>query len=121
MLRLPPGAPTVPIHEIPQMCDKVLSMLERAQHAYLTQDAGAARAIPAEDDAVDTLYNTFNTRMLDWMRNTPTSVDEANLLLWAAHNLERAGDRVTNICERTIYTVTGDLVEFDMPRPNPTA
>lgn len=120
VLRLSPGAPTVPIYEIPQMCDKVLAMLERAQQAYLSQDAEAARAIPLEDDAIDSLYNAFNARMLTWMRNTPTAVDEANLLLWAAHNLERAGDRVTNICERTIYTVTGDLIEIDMQRPDLT-
>ena len=120
VLRLPPGAPTVPVYEIPQMCDKVLAMLERSQQAYLAQDAAAARAIPAEDDAVDTLYNAFNARMMDWVRATPSAVEEANLLLWAAHNLERAGDRVTNICERTIYTVTGDLIEIDMHSPNLT-
>jgi phosphate transport system protein len=34
-------------------------------------------------------------------------------MLWAAHNMERAGDRVTNICERTIYTATGEFVEID--------
>jgi phosphate transport system protein len=33
--------------------------------------------------------------------------------MWAAHNLERMADRVTNICERTIYVVTGQMKEVD--------
>lgn len=119
VLRLPPGEPDFSIHEIPRMCDKVLVMLERAQQAYLAQDIVAARAIPADDDVVDALYNAMNARLLDWMRVSPIAVEEANLLLWAAHNIERAGDRVTNICERTIYTVTGDLIELDMQQPTP--
>jgi phosphate transport system protein len=33
--------------------------------------------------------------------------------LWVAHNLERVADRVTNICERTIFTATGEMKEID--------
>jgi phosphate transport system protein len=44
----------------------------------------------------------------------PCRIDQANSLLWAAHNLERAADRVTNICERVIFTVSGEMVEIDM-------
>ena len=47
----------------------------------------------------------------------PDLIDRANYLTWVAHNLERAGDRVTNICERVIYTITGNLVEFDAEEP----
>jgi phosphate transport system protein len=42
----------------------------------------------------------------------PTMIDQANYLLWAAHNLERAADRVINLCERVIYMVTGEIVEI---------
>ncbi|MBW7882823.1 MAG: phosphate signaling complex protein PhoU [Caldilineaceae bacterium] len=114
VLRMPPGTLARPIVEIPKMCEKVLDMLRRAQDAYLRLDVAAAYAIPKEDDEVDELYNRFNREMLEWVRVDPASVDVANLLMWAAHNIERAGDRVTNICERTIYTATGDLVEVDM-------
>jgi len=41
-----------------------------------------------------------------------TTIDRANYLMWVAHNLERVADRVTNICERTVYTATGQLMEF---------
>jgi len=42
----------------------------------------------------------------------PEIIDRANYLMWAAHNLERVADRVTNICERTIYVAEGILVEL---------
>jgi phosphate transport system protein len=43
----------------------------------------------------------------------PSTIDRANYLLWAAHNLERLADRVTNICERTVFVATGEMVELD--------
>jgi len=114
VLRLPQEpVPSVPHGEIALMCEKVLDMLARAQDAFLRQDVVAAYAIPREDDSVDELYNRFNSRILDLIRTAPHLVDQANCMLWVAHNLERAGDRVTNICERTIYTATGEFVEID--------
>jgi len=43
----------------------------------------------------------------------PATFDEAHLLLWVAHNLERLADRVTNICERTVFIATGEMMEMD--------
>jgi phosphate transport system protein len=43
----------------------------------------------------------------------PASIDHANLLMWVAHNIERMADRVTNICERTVFIATGELLEID--------
>jgi phosphate transport system protein len=114
VLRLPVEVvPAVPHGEIPLMCEKVIDMLARAQDAFLRQDVVAAYAIPREDDQIDELYNRFNSRILELIRTAPHLVDQANCMLWAAHNMERAGDRVTNICERTIYTATGEFVEID--------
>jgi phosphate transport system protein len=102
-----------PLIEIPQMCEKVLDMLERSLDAFVNYDVDAARAIPLEDDEIDHLYNLVNRQLLDLIIKNPAVIDQANYLSWVAHNLERAGDRVTNICERVVYTVTGDFVEFD--------
>jgi len=44
----------------------------------------------------------------------PSTIDQATYLLWAAHNLERAADRVINICERVVFAVTGKLMEMDV-------
>jgi phosphate transport system protein len=43
----------------------------------------------------------------------PRRIDQATSLLWVGHNLERTADRVTNICERVVFTATGQLVEMD--------
>jgi phosphate transport system protein len=45
--------------------------------------------------------------------DTNRNIDQATQLLWVAHNLERTADRVTNICERVVFTVTGSMIEMD--------
>jgi phosphate transport system protein len=80
--------------------------------AFVKQDAEAARLIPPEDDKVDDLYNQIYRELVTIMFTDPTTIDRANYLMWVAHNLERVADRVTNICERTVYTATGQLMEF---------
>jgi len=104
--------------QIPQMCDKVVENLGRALDAFIHGDVEAARAIPLEDDEIDALYNSVNRELLTIISERPDAIDRANYMPWVAHNLERAGDRVTNICERVIYTVTGELLEFDAEEPD---
>ena len=88
-------------------------MLRRAVEAFITGDVEAARAIPAEDDAVDVLYNEVNTDLVKKVTAEPWLMPMVNLFSWAAHNIERTADRSTNICERTIFTATGELLELD--------
>ena len=72
------------------------------------------RAIPAQDDDVDALYNQVYRELLTIIMANPRTIDQATHLLWVAHNLERAADRVINICERVVFTVTGELMEMDV-------
>lgn len=102
-----------PIPQIPQMGAKAADMLQRAVDAFIRQDVEAALAIPQEDDEVDDLYNEVNANLLEMILKDPTKMEQANYLVWAAHNLERSADRVTNICERVLFTVTGDMRELD--------
>ncbi len=102
-----------PLVDIPRMADKACSMLHRALIAFVHRDVDAARAIPAEDDEVDALFDQVNRELLTHIMANPSLMEQANLLLWVAHNLERTADRVTNICERVIFTVTGELVEVE--------
>jgi phosphate transport system protein len=102
-----------PLIDIPRMADKAQSMLHRALDSFVRRDVKAARAIPAEDDEVDALYQQVYRELMTHIIADPGKIDQANHLLWAAHNLERAADRVTNICERVIFTVTGEMVELD--------
>lgn len=102
-----------PLVHLPQMCTIVVDMLRSSLDAFVNQDIAAARQIPKRDDEVDELYNTINRELIQIITANPSVIDNANYLSWAAHNLERA-DRSTNICERIVYTVTGELVEIDM-------
>jgi phosphate transport system protein len=99
--------------DLQRMADLGLGMLRRALDAFVSQDAATARQIPAEDDQVDALYNHIYRNLMDEMRRTPDVIDRANHLMWAAHNLERMADRVTNICERIVYVSTGQMKELD--------
>lgn len=106
--------PVKPLIDIPRMQEIVVSMLHRAVGAFVVQDAEAARIIPMEDDEVDALYNQVYRELVTVILTNPATIDGANFLMWAAHNLERMADRVTNICERTIYVATGDMKEIDI-------
>jgi phosphate transport system protein len=87
--------------------------LHRALTAFVNEDPQAARAIPREDDEVDELYIQVYRELITYIMADPSTIERANFLLWAAHNLERLSDRVTNICERTIFVVDGEIREFD--------
>jgi phosphate transport system protein len=102
-----------PLIDIPRMAEVATSMLHRAVGAFVNQDAETARAIPPEDDEVDDLYNQIYRELVAIMLVNPHTIDQANHLMWVAHNLERMADRVTNICERAIYVATGQLLEVD--------
>ena len=102
-----------PLIDIPLMAAKARDMLHQALRGFVTQDVGKARAIPKQDDEVDALYNQIYRELMAIILSRPQAIDQANYLLWVAHNLERAADRVTNICERVVFTVTGQMQEMD--------
>ncbi|HEX9495427.1 MAG TPA: phosphate signaling complex protein PhoU [Candidatus Limnocylindria bacterium] len=101
-----------PLIDIPRMAEAVRSMLRGSVDALITKNAFLAEAIAAQDDEIDRLYDQIYRELLTYMLNDPTTIDRATWLLWAAHNMERIGDRVQNICERTVYEATGVLKEF---------
>jgi len=101
-----------PLIDVPRMAEAVRGMLRGSIDALITKNAFLAEAIAAQDDEIDRLYDQIYRELLTYMLNDPTTIDRATWLLWAAHNLERMGDRVQNICERTIYEATGVLKEF---------
>jgi phosphate transport system protein len=102
-----------PLIDIPRMAEKARNMLHRALQAFFGRDTELARAIPMEDDEMDALYDQIFRELTTYIITEPRLVDRASYLIWVAHNLERAADRVVNICERVIFMVTGEVVEFD--------
>jgi phosphate transport system protein len=103
-----------PLVDIPRMAEKARDMLHRALKAFVERDVDLARAIPDEDDEVDALYNQVYRELLTFIMNDPRTIDQSTYLLWAAHNLERAADRVINICERVVFAATGKMMEMDV-------
>ena len=105
-----------PLIDIPKMADKARDMLRRSLDAYVARDVEAAKRLAGEDDEVDELYNVVYRDLLDIMIKDPTTVTRATYLLWVAHNLERIADRVTNICERIAFMVTGQMEEMNVSK-----
>jgi phosphate transport system protein len=101
-----------PLIDVPRMAQKDVDMLHRALTAFVQEDVEAAKAIPMEDDEVDALYNQVYRELMTFVIADPKTMERANWVLWVAHNLERVADRVTNICERTIFIVTGEMEEI---------
>ena len=104
--------PLKPLIDIPRMVDKVNDMLHRSLDALINRDADLAKQIVSEDDEVDNLYNQVFRELITFMLEDPKTITRATRLVWVAHNLERSADRVTNICERVIYLVTGKMEEI---------
>jgi phosphate transport system protein len=103
--------PLKPYIDIPRMAEKTGEMLRAALDAFIRRDAGAARAVIAQDDVVDNLYDQVFRELLTYMAEDSKTINRATRLIWVAHNLERSADRVTNICERTIFVITGQVEE----------
>jgi phosphate transport system protein len=104
--------PLKPLIDIPRMAEKTVDMLRRSLDAFVNRDAEAAKKISTEDDMVDQLYDQVFRELLTFMAEDPKTITRATRLIWVAHNLERAADRVTNICERVVFVVTGKMEEI---------
>ena len=103
----------IPAREISRMGDLAVGMLHRALGAFIAEDVNMAYRIPQDDDQVDDLYNQVYRKNVAAMIANPDIIDHNNYIMWVVHNIERMADRVTNICERTIFIATGELLEID--------
>jgi phosphate transport system protein len=108
--------PLKPLIDLPRMADMTVNMLHRSLVAFINNDAEEAKKIIKEDDDIDALYDQVSRELLTFMLEDPRTITRATRLIWVDHNLERSADRVTNICERIIYVVTGKLEDLDVSR-----
>jgi phosphate uptake regulator, PhoU len=104
--------PLKPLIDLPRMAEKTVDMLRRSLDAFINRDSEAAIKISAEDDEVDDLYTQVYRELITFMLEDPRTITRATRLIWVAHNLERSADRVTNICERVVFAVTGKMEEI---------
>jgi phosphate transport system protein len=105
-----------PLTFLPAMAEKAVSMLRRSLDAFVKRDAKLAKAICAEDDEVDKLYDQAYHDLLKRMIDNPSVITRATYLIWASHNAERIADRATNIAESVVYLVTGTPGELAVSR-----
>ncbi len=105
-----------PLVDVPRMAELCREILRTSIDAFISRDAAGARTVGQRDDEIDQLYEQVYRELLTFMLNDPRTIDRATWLLWVAHNLERIGDRVQNICERTVFEVSGVMKEFKRTR-----
>lgn len=111
--RMGPAAPPAGLPDLTPMAAAARRMLRASLDAYVARDAEAARRVAAEDDEIDHLYKALFDDLLQRMAKDPAVIPPCTYLLWCGHNLERVGDRVTNIAERIIFRTTGTLKELN--------
>lgn len=98
------------LHKLPKMAKRARKMLSAAVEAFGQSDAEAAYSLIAKDEKIDRHYYQLRQEVFDEMRDAEY-IRRASFLLWVGHDLERIGDRVTNIAERIIFMATGEFVE----------
>jgi phosphate transport system protein len=108
--------PLKPLVDIPVMAEKTVDMLDSSLIAFINHDINTARKIGAEDNLIDNLYAHVFHELLAFMANDPKTITRATRLMRVAHNLERSADRITNICERITFMVTGEMEEINGPK-----
>ena len=99
--------------DLPQMGETVAQMVHGVLRALVDVDEARAREVAATDDEVDRLYHAIFDELLELMRAHPDNVDRGARLLFAAHYLERIGDRVTNIAEDVVFLASGEISDLN--------
>ena len=102
-----------PLADIPTMAEKARELLRGQLQAFVDRDVERARELARRDDELDALFDRVYHEMITYMSEDPRMITRATHLIWVAHNLERIGDRTTNIGERVIFLVTGEVVELN--------
>jgi phosphate transport system protein len=106
--------PEMPIlRQIPQMEQLCREQLRAAMRALVDVSEEAARAVCARDDEIDHLYNSVYEDTMALMSVAPDKARQATHMLFAAHHLERLGDRVTNIGEDVVFLATGRIEDLN--------
>ncbi|MFI5225913.1 MAG: phosphate signaling complex PhoU family protein, partial [Candidatus Limnocylindrales bacterium] len=111
--KLAPHPPLLGYVDLPERASTVARLVHGILRALVDVDEGAARLVAAGDDEVDTLYHRTFDQVLDLMRADPDNVDRGARILFAAHYLERIGDRVTNIAEDVVFLSTGEIEDLN--------
>ncbi len=111
--KLAPEPPLKEYVDIPRMGELCAQLVRDVLRALVDIDEKEARVVAARDDDVDALYHSIFDEVLGLMRADPGNVNRGARILFAAHYLERIGDRVTNIAEDVVFLATGDIEDLN--------
>lgn len=102
-----------PLIDIPKIGNLVKNMIKGALDAYVDTNLDKAYEVCKMDDELDAIYKHVFGELLSMMRNDPKTINQATQFLFVCKYFERVGDRTTNICESTIYLITGEQVDLN--------
>ena len=111
--KLAPYAPMKDYVDLPRLGELVADQVRGIIRALVDVDEGKAREVAALDDEVDDLYHAIFDEVLRLMREDPVNVEPGTRILFAAHYLERIGDRVTNIAEDIVFLASGEVEDLN--------
>jgi phosphate transport system protein len=111
--KLAPEPPIKDYVDLPQMGALAAEEVRGVLRALVDLDVDLARRVAAGDNDIDALYHQIFSEVLELMRQDPANVDRGARILFAAKNLERIGDRVTNIAEDVVFLATGDVEDLN--------
>jgi phosphate transport system protein len=102
-----------PLIDIPKMSGLVKDMIREGLDAYVEGNVDKAYSVCKKDDEIDAIYRGVFKEMLPIMANDQSTINQATQFLFICKYLERVADHVTNICEWTIYLVTGEIMDLN--------
>jgi phosphate transport system protein len=111
--QLAPSPPLKRYVDLPEMGELAATLVQEVLRALVDVDVNLARSVAARDDEIDHLFHRTYDEVLDLMRADPGNVERGTRILFAAHYLERIGDRVTNIAEDVVFLDTGDIEDLN--------
>jgi len=111
--KLAPYPPLKRYVDLPLMGELAAEQVRGVLRALVDLDEHTAREVAARDDEMDSLYHRIFDEVLELMRADPGNVERGTRVLFAAHYLERIGDRVTNIAEDVVFLATGDIEDLN--------
>jgi phosphate transport system protein len=100
----------LPLWDMEEMVRKMINL---SINAFIERDVEKAYEICKMDDQVDALYKRIFSDIIKNIMKDESSSEKTAQLLFVAKYLERIGDRVTNICEGTIFVKTGAYVDLN--------
>jgi phosphate transport system protein len=111
--KLAPHAPLKDYVDLPRLGELVAELVHGIIRALVEIDEARAREVAKLDDQVDDLYHRIFDEVLRLMREDPVNVEPGTRILFAAHYLERIGDRVTNIAEDIVFLASGEVEDLN--------